>query len=244
MVDSELACPRGLVRADADPGQSSVGARIRNQPSRLVAVTPRLPQCVLAGCTALIAACGSDQTATTPPPKTVPDKPPTAGQLARIGSTATAPFFWLGSRYGGQKLTRATLTATDPPDSIFQYGTPTCRAGIGCSYDLGVATLRDREPVTTQRCWRRLGPALVLGCDQAAALQVYTGAVEVFLSSRAVKPARGALALRLKLRGTAAAPRLEGLAAPKPFTCEEARSFPAEFRARVPVGLAPRRCQG
>ena len=198
----------------------------------------------LVGCAALIAGCGSDQTATTPPPSTVPDTPPTAAQVARISSTETAPFFWLGPRYRDQELTRATLTATDPPDSIFQYGTPTCKAGVGCNYDLGVATLRDREPVTTQLCWRRLGPALVLGCDQATALQVYTGAVEVFLSSRAARPARAALALRLKTRGTAAGPRLDGLAAPKPFTCEEAKRFPADFRARLPASLAPGACQG
>jgi len=210
----------------------------------LVAVTSRLLRWVLVGCAALIAGCGGDQTTTTPPPSTVPDKPPTAAQLARIHSTAAAPFFWLGPRYGGQKVTRATLTATDPPDSIFQYGTPTCKAGVGCSYDLGVATLRDREPVTTQRCWRRLGPALVLGCDQATALQVYTAGVEVFLSSRAVKPARVALALRLKARGTAVGARLEGLTAPKPFTCEEAKRFPSDFRAQVPAGLTPRACQG
>jgi len=210
----------------------------------LVAVTSRLLCWVLVGCAALIAGCGSDETTTTPPPSTVPERPPTAAQLARIRSTATAPYFWLGPRYREQQLTRATLTAADPADSIFQYGRPTCRAGVGCSYDLGVATLRDREPVTTQRCWRRLGPALVLGCDQAAVLQIYTGAVEVFLSSRAVRPARAALALRLKLRGASAGPRLGGLAAPKPFTCREAKRFPADFRARLPATLAPGACGG
>lgn len=207
-------------------------------------MTPRLLCCVLVGCAALIAGCGSDQSATTPPPSTVPDRPPTAAQLARIASTPTAPFFWLGPRYRDQALTRAKLTAADPPDSIFQYGTPTCKTGVGCSYDLGVATLRDREPVTTQRCWRRLGRALVLGCDQATALQVYTGAVEVFLSSREVRPARAALALRLKLRGTTTGPRLAGLAAPKPFTCREAKRFPPDFRTRLPLILAPGACRG
>jgi len=204
----------------------------------------RLLCCVLVGCAALMAGCGSDQSATTPPPSTVPDRPPTAAQLARIRSTATTPFFWLGPRYRDQELTRATLTAADPPASIFQYGTPTCKAGVGCSYDLGVATLRNREPVTTQRCWRRLGRALVLGCNQASALQVYTGAVEVFLSSRTTRPTRAALALALKRRGTRASRRLSGLAAPKPFTCREAKRFPADFRAGLPLILAPGACEG
>lgn len=204
----------------------------------------RLPLCVFVVCASSIAGCGGDQTATTPPPSTTPDKPPTATQLAQIASTATSPVFWLGSRYGGEPLTRAKLTATDPPDSIFQYGTPTCRAGVGCSYELGVATLRKRVPETGQRCWRQLGPALALGCDQATALQVYTGSVEVFLSSRAVKPARVALALRRKERGTTVARRLHGLAAPERFTCQESEDFRGDFRAALPAALAPGACPG
>lgn len=200
--------------------------------------------CLLVACAVLGAGCGADQTATAPPPSTLPDAPPSARQLAQIHSTPTTPFFWLGRAYGGRELTRATLTAADPPDSIFQYGKPTCRAGIGCSYDLGVATLRKRDPDPSQRCWRRLGPALVLGCDQATALQVYTGRVEVFLSSRAIDPVRVLRALRLKGTGAAATTRLGGLVAPEPFTCAEAKLLAADFRARLPAQLAPRGCPG
>jgi len=204
-------------------------------------VIARSLACLLA-CATLIAGCADDRTATTPPPSTVPEQLPTAAQLGRIRSTTSAPFFWLGRAYRAQRLTHAALTAQEPPDSIFQYGTPTCEAGAGCSYDLGVATLRERDPDTTQRCWRRLGAAIALGCDRAAVLQVYTGSVEVFLSSQALNPARVARALRLKGPGTAAGTRLRGLTTPRPFTCQEARRFPADFRARVPPELAARAC--
>jgi len=197
---------------------------------------------LLLACAALTAGCGADRTVTATLPSTAPAKPPTAGERARIRSTAAAPLYWLGPSHGGQRLMRATLTATEPPDSIFQYGRPTCAAGAGCSYDLGVATLRERDPDTTQRCWKRLGPAIVLGCDRAPVLQVYTGAVEVFLSSRALEPARVARALRLKRAGTAAGAARDGLAAPERFSCEEAKRFPAGFRARVPVRLSPGAC--
>lgn len=197
---------------------------------------------ILLACALALAGCGGDETATAPPVSTVPDRPPTAAQLARIASTPAHPFFWLGPSHEGQALTRGILTATEPPDSIFQYGPPTCRARVGCSYRLGVATLRDRAPDTTQRCWRRLGPALVLGCDRGSELRIYSGSVEVFLSSTAVKPARVALALRIKAAGAAVRPRLAGLAAPQRFTCEEARDFPPRFRAQIPAQLAPGSC--
>jgi hypothetical protein len=204
----------------------------------------RLLTCLLLACAALAAGCGGDQNAKVAPPSTVPAAPPTTRQLAQIRSTSTTPFFWLGRAHGAQRLTRATLTAADPPDSIFQYGRPTCRAGVGCSYELGVATLRKRNPDTTQRCWQRLGPALTLGCDQATALQVYTGPVEVFLTSRARKPSRVVRALRLKGPTSTAGRPLSGLAAPQPFTCAEAKILPADFRAHLPMQLAPGACGG
>ncbi|MCA1656849.1 MAG: hypothetical protein LC713_03920 [Actinobacteria bacterium] len=207
-------------------------------------MTVRSLPCLLLACTALGAGCGDDRQPTATAPSTVPDKPPTARQLGQIRSTPSSPFFWLGPSYGGRRLTRATLTAADPPDSIFQYGSPTCAVRIGCSYDLGVATLRGRDPDTTQRCWGRLGPAFALGCGRSTVLQVYSGPVEVFVSLRPGGPARTIGALRLKRLGTAVGPPLDGLVAPKPFTCKEAKQFPPEFRATVPAQLQPGACLG
>lgn len=197
---------------------------------------------LLLACALLVIGCGDDQYAGTPPPSTVPAKSPTAVDLGRIRSTPRTPFFWLGRSYGGRPLARAVLTAADPPDSIFQYGNPDCQAGVGCSYDIGVATLRKRDPDTTQRCWKALGPAFVLACNGAETVQVYSGAVEVFTTFGPVGPGRLVQALRLKGPGTAAGPQLDGLATPKPFTCEEAKMFPQEFRAALPAALAPAAC--
>jgi hypothetical protein len=204
-------------------------------PRRALALT------LLAACVALAAAgCGED--AGTPPPSTVPDKPPTTKELAQIRSTPGVPLFWLGPRYGGRELTRAKLTATEPPDSIFQYGRAACAVATGCTYDVGVATLRSRAPDTSQRCWRRLGPALVLGCDPAATLQVYSAGVEVFVTSRPHGAVVAARTLRLKRTGTSVGRRFDGLAAPKRFTCAEAKVLPAQFVATLPTQLAPGPC--
>jgi hypothetical protein len=169
----------------------------------------------------------------------VPEPPPTPAALARIRSSADAPLYWLGSRYGDKRLTRATLTTDDPPDSIFQYGPAHCVAGAGCSYALGVATVRDRAPASEEACWRAFGGALVLACPGSEALQIYTGAVEVFVRSADGNPLRVARALRLKTargEGTAVA---RALAAPRPFSCEQVKRFPVAFRAALPAALQP-----
>jgi hypothetical protein len=187
---------------------------------------------------ALLAGCGSDDTtATTPPPRTVPDKPPTPTQLAAIKSVPGAPIYWLGRRYRSSQLTRATLTATDPPDAIFQYGTPACEAGTGCTYPLGVATVRKRDPSSEEACWHELGAALVLACAHAPSAQVYTGDVEVFIQSSGADPLGAARALRLKTTSPTSA--VTTLPAPRPFSCRQLERFPDAFASSLPAPLRP-----
>lgn len=191
---------------------------------------------------ALLAGCGSDDTtATTPPPRTVPDGPPSAAQLAAIRSTRSALIYWLGRSYRGTSLTRATLTATDPADAIFQYGKPLCEAGTGCTYPLGVATVRKRDPSSEEACWHELGAAFVLACAHAPSAQVYTGDVEVFIQSSGANPLDAARALRLKTASPTSA--VAALPAPRPFSCRQLERFPDAFASALPASLRPS-CSG
>jgi hypothetical protein len=200
----------------------------------------RRPLCglVLVAVAAVLAGCGSsDDTATTTAPRVVPDRPPGPAELRTITSTPEAPIYWLGPSYRDRNLTHAKLTADDPPDAIFQYGTPACQAGTGCSYPLGVATVRERDPASEEACWRDLGDALVLACSGSESLQIYTAGVEVFLQSADGDPLRAARALRLKTAagGTAVA----ALPAPRPFSCDLVKRFPDAFAAALPAVLRP-----
>lgn len=186
---------------------------------------------------ALFAGCGSDDTATTPPPSTVPERPPSPAQLARIRSAPDAPIYWLGRRYRDNQLTRASLTADDPPDAIFQYGEPVCEAGTGCSYPVGVATVQERDPASEEACWRELGEAVVLACPESESLQIYTGDVEIFVRSADADPLHASRALRLKTAAGAAS--TAALPAPRPFSCDQVERFPDAFTAALPAALRP-----
>ncbi len=186
-----------------------------------------------------VAGCGSDDTVATTRPSTVPARPPSAAELAKIRSTPDAPLYWLGPRFGDRRLTRAALTAQDPPDAIFQYGPPACQAGTGCTYPLGVATVRERDPASEEPCWRALGRAQALACPGSESLQIYTGKAEIFIRSADASPLRAARALRLKVTGASA---LATLPAPEPFSCDEVETFPAAFAAALPAPLRPRAC--
>jgi hypothetical protein len=186
---------------------------------------------------ALLAGCGSDDTVTTPPPRTVPDKPPTPAQLATIKATDDAPIYWLGPSYRATPLTRTNLTAADPPDAIFQYGTPVCEVRVGCTYPLGVATVRKRDPSSEEPCWHELGAALALACAHSESAQVYTGDVEVFIQSTGSDPLRAARALRLKTAGGGSG--VAALPAPRPFSCDQVKKFPEVFVAGLPAALRP-----
>lgn len=185
----------------------------------------------------LVAGCGADGTATMPPPRTVPDRPPTPAELAKLRSTPEGPIYWLGPRYRDKRLTRAKLTATDPPGAIVQYGKPVCEAGSGCSYPVGVATVQERDPASEEACWRKLGSALVLACPGSETLQIYTGHVEVFVRSADGKPWPVARALRLKDGEGATA--VAALPAPRPFSCDQVKRFPDSFEAALPAALRP-----
>ncbi|MGH2840040.1 MAG: hypothetical protein ACRDKY_04355 [Solirubrobacteraceae bacterium] len=187
----------------------------------------------------MLAGCGSDEIVTTPLPSTVPERPPSAAALATIRSSPGAPIYWLGTRYGDDRLTRARLTAQDPPDAIFQYGEPACESGAGCTYPVGVATARKRNPASEEACWRELGAALVLACPASESLQIYTGDVEVFIRSADGRPLRAARALRLK-SADAGATAVASLPAPRPFSCEQVERFPDAFAAVLPAALRPR----
>lgn len=185
----------------------------------------------------VLAGCGSDDTAPTTTPRAVPDRPPGPAELARIKSSPAVPVYWLGPRYRDRRLTRATLTADDPPDAIFQYGPPMCQAGTGCSYPLGVATVRERDPASEEACWSALGQALVLACSGSESLQLYTAGVEVFVRSADGDPLRAARALRLKTAAAETPPA--ALPAPRPFSCDLVKRFPDAFAAALPAVLRP-----
>jgi len=186
---------------------------------------------------ALVAGCGADDIVTTPLPSTVPERPPSPAQLAAIRSTPDAPIYWLGSRYREHSLGRAKLSAEDPPDAIFQYGDPRCETGVGCTYPVGVATVRERAPASEEACWRELGAALVLACRGAEAVQIYTGRLEVFVRAADGDPWRAVRALRLKTATGDGSPA--ALAAPRPFSCDQLERFPDAFAAALPAVLRP-----
>jgi hypothetical protein len=175
-----------------------------------------------------LGACGSSLGDDEPPP------PPSAQDLERIRQHATPPVFWLGLRYRGQTITRAARVRGGT--ASFSYGKPYCSAGSGCSYNISVATQRNRAPITDgEICWRRLGRAWLLGCPGYEEAEVLTGEVLVYVDATEPGPIQVARALkRLDAGGRSAA-----LAKPRRFTCEEARSFPRRFRARLPDALRP-----
>lgn len=166
--------------------------------------------------------------------------PPTAADLARIRDRSGFPVYWLGPEYGRHELEHAD---PEPDDGsvLLSYGGPYCDSfDEVCNYEIEVGTSPNRAVVTEDPgsgrrdpiCWRRIGPAVVLGCDGRGEVTKYlfTGPVLVEVYANSDSPFRVAAALR-PMRGGA------GLAAPRPLSCRETRQMSARLRRTLPREL-------
>lgn len=161
----------------------------------------------------------------------VPGKPTKRG-LALIRSSADPPVYWLGVVYDGEEL---SIARSGRPGTSFTYGERSCDPGSGCSYGTYVDTQRKRDVITDPPvCWRRWRGAWLLGCAGGEEAEILTGQVMVRIGSAdAIYTARSLTRLD---RATSA----RKLAAPRRFSCREAKRFSRTFRARLPKTLRPR----
>jgi hypothetical protein len=163
-----------------------------------------------------------------PPPK------PTEKQLRAIRDTPGYDVHWLGREYRGKDIGEAR---GGKESASLSYGEPYCDWMDGCSFDIDVSTSPGRtiyteDPDNGQRypiCWRRIGRALALACDDDTEVEVLTGSVRVYVHSGEDDALEVARALRPMKGG--------GLAAPEPFSCRETRKLSKRLRERLPDAL-------
>lgn len=163
-----------------------------------------------------------------------PPPDPTDREIAALREAHGDEMYWLGRTYRGKEIRHADF-------GELSYGEDYCDSfDQVCSYEIDVDTFRARsteteDPDTGERfpiCWRRIGRALALGCDDGldpSELEVFTGSVRVYVASETGPALPIARALRPMKGGT--------LEAPKPFTCREMRELSKRLRRSLPGEL-------
>lgn len=179
----------------------------------------------------LAASCGSAD-------DSKPGPPSTPRQIAAVKQASYGfPVYWFGPSFRGRKLRNA---GNGRGSVTFTYGEPACDPGSGCTDPYVVQTTLHRDPATDttmeDTCWIRVGKAWLLGCDGFEEGQLYTGQVEVYVSSPDADPP--GMARRLKPLN----PTTPAFGAPTPLPCAAVRRMPARFQKRLPQPLRPH-CQ-
>jgi len=192
-----------------------------------------------------VGGCGHDLEGQEPPP------PPTTAELSRFVAETRQPAYWLGPRFRGIDVSHVSGGRRGVGVT---YGPWTCDSG--CGDEGGVWTQRrsidDLSPVDygwpidPKKCWTRVrkAVAVLLDCDPGGypqELVVYSGALEIYLTSLYTPDGQGELAARTVVRGLRPLNEQSAwpLPPPTPLSCHEFTRVDRRYRRHMPQPLRP-----